>query len=341
VKQLKMTSIFLASLAAVLVVLGQCVSQMAAQQVPLHAADGLPVFKDHATVAGALVGCFPAQQETTKQQETPNATPCTEETTNGLELQCAPSPYPRPFPHCPPNPLPHFMQYRAFIPADHLVTAVPCYLEQEQASLIPSINSVPFNVPLGLIMVLGDASSFSTHYRIKEHANLSFSGTGPGLETPVVAVPSVSYNFQYPSSPISGNIGSGDFNPQALLICKHEQNTGSSSLANVGGTTSSTGANQASMTFCCSGTDPLFANPVEPIQCNLTVSINTATNQATTTGTRTCFPSHEIVIGTQVVYPKNPVGVNFGVLLTCLLTYPVVETTVNCTVTLDGVSKCP
>jgi hypothetical protein len=238
----------------------------------------------------------------------------------------------------------YYVQYRAFIPADHLLTAVPCYFEQAQASPVPDINVPPFNVPLGAIIVLGDASSFSTHFRIKQYTNLSFSPSGPGSESSVVPVPSVSYNFVYPH--VKGNVTANDFNPKTLLECIYpEQNTGSASMANEVGTASSTGANQASVNFCCSATDPLFKNPVAPIQYNLSVSINEATDppQATITGSHTCFPSHEIVIGKQVVYQRNPSPVNFAELSYCLIGAQVglTETKVSCTVPLDGVSKCP
>jgi len=89
---------------------------------------------------------------------------------------------------------------------------------------------------------------------------------------------------------------------------------------------------------------PLFANPVYPIQYNLNVSINETTDPptATITGSHTCFPSHEIAIGNQVVYKYTPVGINFAVLSACLAAGTVgVEHTVNCSsIPLDGVSKC-
>jgi hypothetical protein len=168
---------------------------------------------------------------------------------------------------------------------------------------------------------------------------LIVSSTGPSTESGVVAVPSVSYNFEYPS--VSGNVTSADFNPGELLRCIHEQNTASASIAAEGGTTSSSGAYQAAVTFSGSASDPLFINPVAPIRYNLTVAINTQTNTATITGTHTCFPSHELVIGTQVVYNKNPAAVNFGVLSGCLILSTLTSTKVNCTVKLDGVSRCP
>jgi hypothetical protein len=319
---LKRTDAMLASLTAILLVPGLSVSRLAAQQVPQGVFAKRPVLKEYAMLAGAVPGCSNVQQETTSADAA------------AVPQQKV----------CKVPPTPHYVQYRAFIPADHLVVyPSPCFIGQAIASLIPP--PTPFPVPMGSIMVLGDASSFSTHYRIKEYANLAISSTGPATELPVLKVPSVSYNFEFPSSPIAGlgaDISSGDFNIPAMFFqCYHEQNTGSSSLTNINGTTSSTAANQASVTFSGSGTDPLFADPVAPIQFNLTVSINTATNQATITGSHTCFPSHEIVIGTQVVYQKNPVFVSWAVLSACLLTYPVVETQVNCTVPLDGVSKCP
>ena len=160
-------------------------------------------------------------------------------------------------------------------------------------------------------------------------------------EPPAATVPSISYNFQIPST--QGNITQDDFNPEALLLCYHEQSTGSARMTNLVGTTSSNAPNQASVTLCCAASDPLFANPVEPIQFNLTVSINSKTNEATITGSHTCFPSHEIVIGNQVVYNKQPSAVNFGILSKCLLggAMGLPQTQVNCIVPLDGVSTCP
>lgn len=232
----------------------------------------------------------------------------------------------------------YYVQYRAYIPADHLVTFLSCYVGQEKAGFVPSV--IPLVKPSGYIEVLGDTSPFSTQYRIKEYVTLSTSSSGPASEPSVTKVPSISYNFQIPST--QGNITGDDFNPNTLLQCIHEQNVGSSDLRFVGGTTSSTAANQASLTFSGSGTDPLFAHPVAPIQFNLTVSINAKTKTATITGSHTCFPSHEIGIGNQVVYNKNPAFVNFGYLSFCLVTAPFgSETTVNCTVQLDGVDKCP
>ncbi len=239
---------------------------------------------------------------------------------------------------CRLPPTPHYVQYRAFIPLDNLLTIVPCYAGQPKANPLPPI---PGEAPLGLIKIMGDASNFSTHYRIKEYADLSISTTGPGLQVPVVPVPSRSYNFEWPS--VYGNIKATDLNPPRLLICVLEQNTGIPSLANEAGTTSSTAANQASVTFCCSASDPLFSldplgvTPVQPIRYNLTVSVNAATNTATITGSHTCFPSHEIVIGTQVVYQKTPAILSFAYLSYCLVTSPLPDIHVNCTVKLDGV----
>jgi len=237
---------------------------------------------------------------------------------------------------CKVPPKPHFVQYRSFIPEDNLVTTVPCWRGQALASPIPpTLTSLPW----GLILVMGDASSFSTHYRIKQYADLITSTTGPATETGVVPVPSVSYNFQYPS--VRPKITAADFNPGQLLRCNHEQNTASASMANEHGSTSSSAANQASVNFNGSATDPLFINPVAPIRYNLTVAINTLTNTATITGSHTCFPSHEIVIGTQVVYKKDPIHVDFATLSACLILGSLTSTQVNCTVKLDGISRCP
>jgi hypothetical protein len=312
-KEMKWTSTILAILVGVAFAFGQGMSKLTAQQFPLLAATELSPIKARAMVAGGLAGCDDVQQETASPDVT-------------SQLVC----------RVPPTP--HYVQYRAFIPADHLVTAVPCFIGQAQASPVPLVAGAP---AFGLIMIMGDASNFSTHYRIKEWANLMISTTGPGIEAPVVPVPSISYNFEWPS--VHGNIASTDFNPTRLLWCWHEQNTGSASLANVGGSTSSTAAYQASVTFCCSAADPLFANPVAPIQYNLKVVVNTQTNMATITGSHTCFPAHEIVIGTQVVYQKNPAVISFVELSRCLIGAQVglTETQVNCTVKLDGVSKCP
>ena len=242
-----------------------------------------------------------------------------------------------------------YVQYRAFIPADHLNTTVPCYLGQQQASPIPSVNSVPYNVPLGFVGVLGDASSFATHFRIKEYALLAISAAGPMPQSAVIPVPSISDNFEIPSSPLMGNtITSGDFNPPPLLLkCYHEQSTDSAILANEGGSANSTAANQATVSFTGSATDPLFTNPVAPIQYNLNVSIDTQTNMATITGSHTCFPSHEIEITRnnvpQILYRKNPSSINFAQLSYCLIgaMMGATETKVNCTVPLDGISTCP
>lgn len=238
--------------------------------------------------------------------------------------------------------IPHhyYVQYRAYIPADHLVTSVPCWRGQEIASIVPDS---PLQLWGGLIEVLGDASPFSTQYRIKEYVNLSTNSSGPASEPAVAKVPSVSYNFE--SFSTQGNITEDDFTPPPLRhLCHLEQSTGSSNLTYVGGTASSTSANQASVTFSGSGTDPLFKKPVAPIQFNITVSINAKTNEATITGTHTCFPSHEIVVGNQVVYSKDPAAVTFYELSKCLIgpLFQVPQTTVNCPqpVPLDGVSRC-
>jgi hypothetical protein len=60
---------------------------------------------------------------------------------------------------CTVPPTPHYVQYRAYIPADHLITAVFCYKGQALASPVPpTLTSRPY----GFIEVLGDHSSFST-----------------------------------------------------------------------------------------------------------------------------------------------------------------------------------
>lgn len=152
---------------------------------------------------------------------------------------------------------------------------------------------------------------------------------------------SVSYNFESPSSPINTNISQGDFNPQALLRCWHEQATGQADMSGVTGSATSTAANQASVSFSGAASDPLFTNPVAPIQFNLNVAINASANTATITGSHTCFPAHQIMIGSQVVYDRKPSPVNFAELSYCLIGSPYTDTQVNCTVPLDGVSKCP
>ena len=57
----------------------------------------------------------------------------------------------------------YYVQYRAYIPADHLVTFVPCYFGQQKASVIPPFPGDPQS---WWIEVLGDASNFSTKYPI-------------------------------------------------------------------------------------------------------------------------------------------------------------------------------
>ena len=212
---------------------------------------------------------------------------------------------------------------------------MPCYYGQKQASFFPPFPGDPSNF---FIEVLGYESSLSTRYRINEYANITTSSSGPMSEPPTSTVKSVSYNFQIPST--LGNISSSDLNPEALLQCYHEQYTDSADMADLVGTTGSNAANQASVELCCAASDPLFANPVEPIQFDITVTINSKTNEATITGSHTCFPSHQIKIGNQVVYNKNPTFVSFFTLTTCLLGYPRIQTKVSCTVPLDGVHQC-
>lgn len=292
----------------------------AAQQTPLMVASAMPSPNGHAMIGGGPGSCVDTEQEVAISSSTVVPTRS-----------------------CPVPPTPHFVQYRAFIPADNLVTTVPCYLGQQQASPVPPYPYAPYNIPLGVITVLGDASSFATHFRIKQYAGLLISTSGPGVEPPIVPVPSLSYNFNYASLlPLGRNVVSTDFNPTKLLRCIHEQSTASASIANEGGSTSSAGANQATVTFSGSAADPLFTNPVAPIQYKITVALNTQTNMATLTGSHTCFPSHEIAIGSQVVYQKNPTSVNFARLSYCLIGAMVglTETQVNCTVKLDGISKC-
>ena len=245
----------------------------------------------------------------------------------------------------------YWVQYRAFIPADHLKTAVPCYIGQRLASPeFVIVNYVPILIPgKGWIMVLGDADNPSlpntTQFRIKQYANLAFSSTGPAPEGAVVPVMSTSYNFSSWNSPVNGStISTGDFNGGNNTFCDTEQATGHADMTDEVGTASSTGAYQASVNFCCAASDPLFASPVYPIQYNLNVSIDETTSPptATITGTHTCFPSHEIAIGTQVVYQKNPDYISFAWLSYCLISAGVglPETNVSCTVKLDGVSRC-
>jgi hypothetical protein len=246
---------------------------------------------------------------------------------------------------------PYWVQYRAFIPADHLRTAIPCYKGERIATpQFTLFGGVPVLVPgYGWITVLGDADNPSlpntTQFRIKEYTNLAFSGTGPASEGVVVPVQSTSYNFSTTKSPVNGStISVGDFNGGNTPTCVTEQATGHAVMTNEVGTASSTAAYHASVNFCCSASDPLFA-PAFPITFNLNVSINESTSPptATITGTNTCFPSHEIVIGNQVVYRFTPAFVNFGVLTACLSAGAAgVPHTANCptAIPLDGVSVC-
>jgi hypothetical protein len=235
----------------------------------------------------------------------------------------------------------YYVQYRVYIPADHLVTTVPCYQFQKRASPIPDLLFPPFNDPLGVVEVLGDASAFSTQFRIKEYVNVSTNGVVATAEPDLTKLPSTSYNFEVPST--IGNIVSADFNPNSLYLCFHEQSTGSANMNDVGGWAASGGANDVSVSFNGSASDPLFKNPVAPIQFDLTVTINAETNMASIVGNHTCFPSHEIVIGSQVVYRRDPAYVDFLELSYCLIAGMggLAETNVNCTVPLDGVSMCP
>jgi hypothetical protein len=142
-----------------------------------------------------------------------------------------------------------------------------CYAGRTVATPLP-LN--PNSNPEGVIMVLGDSSSFSNHFRIAEYATLATWSGGAAVQPPIIPPGrSTSVNFSAPSSPINGvnaAISQGDFNPQALYQCIREDSTDHANMSNVTETLGSAAANQAFVTFSGAASEsPLRASTTHTV----------------------------------------------------------------------------